>query len=353
MEDKTRVAIVGCGGIAALRHIPAMKRLENAEITAYYDLFYDRAKEYAMKYGGTAYESYDTLLSDSAVDAVVVCTAARSHCEMTVKALLAGKHVLCEKPMAISAEDAEKMIAASEDSGCKLMISHNQRRYEPHIRAKELIQQGEIGKLISFRSFLGIKGPEYSSALGVNNGYFSRAMSGRGVMSDVGAHRIDLMRYILGCEYARVFAYTPTLAKKKPDGTPIEVDDNAFVICEMSNGVVGNMVFSWTSMSGNDRISQFFGTEGVITLYGPDHPITIEKIDGTVIHIDLEDNPAQSETVLTDIDKLFIDCIEKNETPFVTGQDGLAVIRTLDAMEKSNLSGRWEAVAKLKNRRGK
>lgn len=344
MERKTRVAIVGCGGIAALRHIPAMKLLENAEITSYYDLFYERAKEYAAKYGGTAYENYDTLLAEAPVDAVVVCTAARSHCEMTVKALLAGKHVLCEKPMAISAGDAREMIAVSERSGCKLMVSHNQRRYEPHIRAKTLIHQGEIGQVISFRTFLGIKGPEYSSVFGVNNGYFSRAMSGRGVMSDVGAHRIDLMRYILGAEYERVFAYTPTLAKKKPDGTPIEVDDNAFVICEMRNGVVGNLVFSWTSMSGNDRVSQFFGTEGVITLYGPDHPIVVEKADGSVKYFDLDDNPAQSETVLTDIDKLFIDCIQKDETPFVTGSDGLAVIQMLDAMERSNLSGHWEAV---------
>lgn len=342
----TRVAIVGCGGIAALRHIPAMKMLENAEITAYYDLFYERAQEYAEKYGGTAYENYDVLLSEADVDAVVVCTAARSHCEMTVKALLAGKHVLCEKPMAISADDAREMIAASERTGCKLMVSHNQRRYEPHIRAKELMEKGEIGRILSFRSFLGIKGPEYSSVFGINNGYFSRAMSGRGVMSDVGAHRIDLMRYMLGAEYERVLAYTPTLAKKKPDGTPIEVDDNAFVICQMDNGIVGNMVFSWTSMSGNDRVSQFFGTEGVITLYGTDHPIVVEKVDGTVTYFDLEENPAQSETVLTDIDKLFIDCIEKNETPFVTGRDGLAVIQTLDAMERSNLSGCWETVEK-------
>ena len=99
-------------------------------------------------------------------------------------------------------------------------------------------------------------------------------------------------------------------------------------------------------MSGNDRVSQFFGTEGVITLYGPDHPIVVEKADGSVKYFDLDDNPAQSETVLTDIDKLFIDCIRKDETPFVTGADGLAVIQMLDAMERSNLSGHWEAVEK-------
>ena len=86
-------------------------------------------------------------------------------------------------------------------------------------------------------------------------------------MSDVGSHRIDLMHYIVGSRYQRVLSYTPTLAKVKPDGTPIEVDDNSMSIVEMENGVVGLIVNSWTSMSGNDRISQFYGTEGVIAPY--------------------------------------------------------------------------------------
>ena len=339
-----RVAIVGCGGIAALRHIPALKLLDNAQVVAYYDLAPERAAAYAEQYGGTPYTDYDELLQNPDIDAVVVCTAARSHCEMTVRALAAGKHVLCEKPMAVSAQDAIAMNEAAQRAGRKLMISHNQRRYGPHIKARELIRAGEIGRLLTFRTFLGIKGPEYSSVLGVNNGYFSRALSGRGVMSDVGAHRIDLMRYIIGANYRRVFSYTPTLDKKKPDGTPIDVDDNAFTITEMDNGVVGVIVTSWTSMSGNDRMSFFYGTEGVITLYGPDHPIVLEKKDGTVQYFDLAENPAQSETLLTDIDKLFIDCIEQDAEPFVTGADGLAVIRMLDAMSASNLSGHWEDV---------
>ena len=160
MEMKTRVAIVGCGGIAALRHIPAMKLLENAEITAYYDLFYDRAKEYAAKYGGTAYENYDTMLAEAPVDAVVVCTAARSHCEMTVKALLAGKHVLCEKPMAASLEEAEAMVEAANKNGRYLMIDQNQRLTKGHQYAKRLIERGEIGKIITFQTSFGHGGPE-------------------------------------------------------------------------------------------------------------------------------------------------------------------------------------------------
>lgn len=339
-----QIAVIGCGGIAALRHIPAIQKLDCAEITAYYDLYYERAKEYASRYGGKAYEDYGELLRHSEIDAVIVCTAARSHCDMTIKALEAGKHVLCEKPMAVSAEDAVAMNCAAQKSGKTLMISHNQRRYEPHIKARELIRSGAIGKVLTFRTFLGIKGPEYSSVFGVNNGYFSREMSGRGVMSDVGSHRIDLMRYILGTDYKRVLSYNPTLDKRKPDGTPIEVDDNSFTITEMENGVVGIIVTSWTSMSGNDRMSIFYGTEGVITTYREDHPVVLERKDGTVEYFDFAYNPDQSETVLTDIDEQFIRCILEKRPPLVTGKDGLAVIRMLDAMEKSNNSGHWEPV---------
>lgn len=339
-----RVAIAGCGGIAALRHIPAIKRLDNAEITAYYDKLPERAEAYAKTYGGRFYSTYKELLENSDIDAVIICTAARSHCELSVRALEAGKHVLCEKPMAVTAKDAMTMIEAAERARVKLMISHNQRRYEPHRKARELIAAGEIGRLITFRTFLGIKGPEYSSASRQNHGYFSRELSGRGVMADVGSHRIDLMRYITGGEYKRVFSFTPTLEKKKQDGIPIDVDDNAFTIVEMDHGVVGVIITSWTSMSGNDRMSFFYGTEGVITLYGADYPVVLEKKDGTRIHFDAEENPPQSETLLTDIDQLFIQCIENDSEPLITGKDGLAVIRVLDAMEKSNLSGQWETV---------
>ena len=335
------VLIVGCGGIAGLRHIPALKANPDAKLYGFIDGAPGRAAAKAEECGGKVFDSLEEALKDPAIDAVIVCTPARSHCDISVAALKAGKHVLCEKPMAVSAEDAKKMIAASKESGAKLMISHNQRRYDPHIKAKELLEAGEIGKLLTFRTFLGIKGPEYSSVDGKNAGYFSKAMSGRGVMSDVGAHRIDLMHYIVGSKYKRVLSYNPTLAKTKPDGTPIDLDDNSMSIVEMENGVVGILVTSWTSMSGKDRITQFFGTKGVITLYREDHPVVVEYEDGSTAYYDFPYNPDQAETVITDIDKIFIDCIKNDEEPFVTGEDGLEVVLTLDAMEESNATGTW------------
>lgn len=334
------VGIVGCGGIARLRHIPALLKADNAAVTGYYSRTYARAQAFSKQYGGTAYGTEDELLCDPDIDAVVICTPARSHCRLTVKALEAGKHVLCEKPMAVCSEDARAMVEASERYGKKLMISHNQRRYEPHIKAKELLLRGEIGRILTFRTCLGIKGPEYSSVNGVNGDYFSKDTSGRGVMSDVGCHRIDLMRFLTGREYKRVFSYTPTLEKKGPDGDLIHLDDNAMTIVEMDNGIVGSIINSWTSMGSSDRTTWLYGTEGVMTIYGESHPLTVEK-EGVKMAFEFSENPGQSQTVLTDIDQIFIDCIDKDLPVPITGMDGLAVIQVLDAMEKSNSKGCW------------
>ncbi len=101
-----------------------------------------RAAQKAAEFGGKAFDTLDEALADPGIDAAVICTPTRSHCDLAVRALAAGKHVLCEKPMAVSADDARKMIAASEKANKKLMISHNQRRYHPHIKAKELLDRG-------------------------------------------------------------------------------------------------------------------------------------------------------------------------------------------------------------------
>lgn len=341
------VGIVGCGSIAMRRHVPGIKNHKEADVCGFFDMSYDRAEDFARTYGGKAYTTYDEMLLDPGIDAVIICTSAASHGKLTIQALEAGKHVLCEKPMCISGEDARGMVNAAKRSGKKLMISHNQRYYEPHMKAKELLDAHKLGKIISFRNNYGIKGPEYSSLLGVNNLYFSRAMSGRGVMSDIGSHRLDIMRYLLGTDYKRVFAYTPTLAKKKPDGSPIEVDDNAFSILEMDDGVVGSMITSWTSANDNDRSIVIYGTEGVMSIYTETHGLVVEYADGSrEVYDDLEVHP-QNEFVLTTIDIDFIDCIINDTTPPITGEDGASVVLALDAMERSNATGTWVDVDKI------
>lgn len=339
------VGIIGLGSVAQTRHIPGLAAAKNAAIYGFFDMDQERAGQYAARYGCKAWASLEEMLADEGLHAVEVCTATRSHCELTVAALEAGKHVLCEKPMAASAADARRMIAAAEKSGKKLMVSHNQRYYDPHRKAKELLEAGVIGRLISFRTFLGNQGPEYVSVLGANNAYFSKAASGRGTCSDLGSHRLDLMRFITGGEYKRVMAYTPTLVKKFSDGSPIDVDDHTFAILEMENGVVGTFTAGWGSMSGNDRSTVLLGTGGMMKLYDDECPLKVELADGTVERINFKTDYPVEVVQVTTIDQSFVDCIENDTPPPITGRDGLAVILAIDAIEAANQSGTWADVA--------
>ena len=123
-----------------------MEQNPGARIAGLYDLNQERAQALAAQYGAKAYESYEALLADPAIDAVSVCSANVSHAEIAVAALAAGKHVLCEKPMATTLEDCERMVAAAQKSGKYLMIDQNQRLAGAHRKARELIRAGAIGK---------------------------------------------------------------------------------------------------------------------------------------------------------------------------------------------------------------
>ena len=121
------IGIIGCGKIAQVRHLPEYEQNPGARIAGLYDLNQERAQTLAAQYGAKVYPSYEALLADPAIDAVSVCSANVSHAEITVAALEAGKHVLCEKPMATTLADCERMVSAAKKSGKRLMIDQNQR----------------------------------------------------------------------------------------------------------------------------------------------------------------------------------------------------------------------------------
>ena len=122
-----RVGIIGCGKIAQVRHLPEYAANPHAEVVAYYDKNRARAEEMAAKYGGDVCDSYFDLLNRNDIDAVSICVENRSHAEISTAALYAGKHVLCEKPMAVTLAECESMVAAAERNGKHLMIGHNMR----------------------------------------------------------------------------------------------------------------------------------------------------------------------------------------------------------------------------------
>ena len=144
-----RIGIIGCGKIAQVRHLPEYAANPHVELAGYYDLNTQRAQEMAAQYGGKVYDSYFDLLNDPSIDAVSICVENRSHAEITTYALYAGKHVLCEKPMAVTLAECESMVAAAERNGKHLMIGHNMRFDPVHRKAKELLDGGIIGDMLA------------------------------------------------------------------------------------------------------------------------------------------------------------------------------------------------------------
>lgn len=221
---KLKVAVIGCGSIAQHRHLIEYNQNPNVELVAVCDIVEERVKEIANEYNVEAYTNYEDVLMLANVDAVSVCLPNYLHAPVSIAALHAGKHVLCEKPMATSREEAEEMIAAAEKNDKKLMIAHNQRFVPSHQKARAIIESGEIGKIHSFRSTFGHGGPEGWSADGKDSWFFRKEEAFIGAMGDLGVHKADLLRYLLGEEFVEVASMIETSAKDFA-----EVDDLSLI----------------------------------------------------------------------------------------------------------------------------
>ena len=285
-----KIGVLGCGKIARVRHIPEYAANKNCELAAFYDPVRTRAEEMAAEYGGKVYDTPEELLADPEIGAVSVCAANYAHADLTVKALKAGKHVLCEKPMATSYDDCEAMLAAARESGKRLLIGQNQRLAAAHVKARELIRAGHIGNIISFRTVFGHSGPEtWSITPGKNTWFFDRKRAAMGAMADLGIHKTDLLRFLIGQDVVRTTARLATLDKRGEDGSLISVDDNAICIYEMSGGSMGTMTASWTFYGAEDNSTVLYGTKGIMRIYDdPLHSIIVKTADGREEVYDVE-----------------------------------------------------------------
>ena len=259
-----RIGIIGCGKIAQVRHLPEYAANPDVQIAALTDLNEERTRELASRYGAKAYASAVELLADPSIDAVSICSANNSHAEMTIAALKAGKHVLCEKPMATTLEDCEAMARTARQAGKLLMIDQNQRLAPAHQKAREWINAGKIGRPLTFRTRFAHGGPEtWSADPGSGTWFFDRKLAAMGVLADLGIHKTDLIQFLLGQKVTEVTAFLTTLDKRFSDGSLISLDDNALCLYKMSGGAVGTMTASWTHYGKEDNSTEIDGTEGI------------------------------------------------------------------------------------------
>lgn len=339
---RIKVGMIGCGKIAQIRHIPEYEANPNAVIGGFYDINQERAEELAQQYQGRAYDTYEAMLRDDQIDAVSVCVANHAHAQITIAALEAGKHVLCEKPMAINLAECEAMVAAAKENNRYLMIGQNQRLAKAHIKARELIAEGIIGEVLTFRTTFGHSGPEvWSIDSGKGVWFFDKNKAAMGAMADLGIHKTDLIQYLTGQKIIETQALLTTIDKHGDDGELIGVDDNAICIYRLENGALGTMTASWTYYGEEDNTTVIYGTQGILRLYDdPKFAIQVICADGEKIFYEIDQIQTNDNQTSSGIIDLFVKSLVEDVEPEISGASVLHSMRAVFASIESSQQGK-------------
>lgn len=250
-----RAGVIGAGAISQALHLPGYARDRRAILVAFADPAVARHREVLAAYPHMhAYASHEEMLAGEDLDVVSVASPNVFHAEQTIAALEHGNHVLCEKPIATTVKDAERMIAAAKKARRKLMIGFTHRLLRGPQRCKKLLSERAIGKPFMIRVRFAHGGPYPGWAK--HSWFYKKELAAGGAMLDMGIHAIDLCHWLIG-PVASVSAKAATLVKK------IEVDDNALLQLEFKNGALGYIEVGWTSMPGFNGF-EIYGTKGTL-----------------------------------------------------------------------------------------
>ncbi len=267
-----RIGVIGCGGIANGKHLPSYSKVKEAELIAFCDIVIERAEKAKKEYGteeSKVYTDYNELLKDKTIDAVLVLTHNSLHCEITVAALNAGKHVLCEKPMAMNYEEAKAMIAARDKAGKILTIGYQNRFRANSIYLKELADAGEFGD-IYYAEATAIR----RRAVPTWGVFIDEEKQGGGPLIDIGTHALDLTLFAIN-NYEPAFCVGKTyhmLNKDTKTGNAwgdwdtekFTAEDSAFGFVVMKNGAVINLRSSWALnyIDAKEAVTLICGNKG-------------------------------------------------------------------------------------------
>ncbi|MFC4736162.1 Gfo/Idh/MocA family protein [Bacillus daqingensis] len=334
-----KAAVIGCGSIAKYRHLPEYAANPEVTLTAVCDINQERAEELGSMFDAMAYTDYQEMLEREDIDIVSVCTPNYLHAPVSIAALNAGVHVLCEKPMATSSKEADDMIEAAKNARKWLMIAHNQRFVPSHQRARDMIARGELGKIYSFRTAFGHGGPEGWSADGADSWFFKKDEAFIGAMGDLGVHKTDLLRFILGEDFTSVGSFIETSAKDHST-----VDDTAVCILRTGTGIIGTLAASWSYTAGEDNATVIYAEKGIMKLEDdPQYNVVIDYVDGEKARFELggiQTNESGGQTNSGVIDS-FVSSIQADEEPAIPGEEGKksleVILGALEANESKTI----------------
>ncbi len=331
MAKIIRYGVIGAGAISQRRHLPEIHAYAHSEVVAIADPVKDRVSSVAECYGAAAYTDHKKMLKEADLDAVVVAGPNALHAPQTIDAFKAGCHVLVEKPMATTKQEAKAMIAASKKAQKYLMIGMNQRLMAPHVKAREVLDQGKLGKILAFETNFKHGGADNWSVDGAKSWFFKKAQAVMGVNGDLGIHKADLMRFLLGEEFTHVGGFIETLDKKYPNGKLIAVDDNAYLTLKTDAGTIGSIHISWTNYAGiEDNGTVLHCTNGVMRIgMDPTYGVMVDFKNGTKERYAVGQVATNDKQITSGVSDSFTDCILNRRKPTIDGDEGYRALQVI------------------------
>ena len=339
MNKKVGVGLIGSQFISSI-HAEAFKSVSEGELLAVMSPTPGHAKAFADKHHiPNFFTDLDKMLAMEEIDMVVIGAPNNLHCEITIKAAKAGKHIVVEKPLCMNLKEADMMIDACKQANVKLMYAEELCFTPKYVRLKALLDEGALGKPVIFKQSEKHDGPHADHFWDVNR-------SGGGVTMDMGCHAFQFFRWLNGNNPVKsVYAQMNTsVHMNKTKG-----DDNAIIIIEFENGVVGLAEESWTKLGGMDDRAEIHGSEGVAyadVLQG--NSIQTYSTKGVEYAVEKAGNTVGwSYTMYEEVWNYgfpqefihFVDCVQNDKQPLITGDDGKAVLEIISAAYASAGSG--------------
>jgi predicted dehydrogenase len=331
-QDRQRrigYCMVGLGRISMQHFMPACKASERSEVTALVSGHRDKAEKMAAEYNVPtasiySYDNYDEIANNKLIDAVYIALPNSMHAEYTIRAAKAGKHVLCEKPMATSVEDSRAMIDACKAANKKLMIAYRCPYKPTNMRAIQLIREGKLGKIQAIESANGfnIRPGEWR---------VNRKLAGGGPMMDVGIYSLNACRYLTGEEPLHVEGYSSVVDR---DGRFDEVEENLSWTMMFPSGIVASCNTTYgANMPGFYRVHGSKGWLHVEPAFGYQEQYLKAQIQGEP-PIDEPNTTRDPSQFVREADH-FAQCILENREPKTNGEEGLRDMQLMAEIYRS------------------
>jgi myo-inositol 2-dehydrogenase/D-chiro-inositol 1-dehydrogenase/scyllo-inositol 2-dehydrogenase (NAD+) len=331
-KDMIGVGLIGAGRAGLIHGRNFRHRVEGAALVALSDP-HQSTREAAVAELGLAkcYERYDELIEDPQVDAVVIVTPTKFHRDIAVAAARRGKHILCEKPMAMNAQECIGMIEAAAQAGVNLQIGFMRRFAKPFQEIKQRIEAGEIGEVVSVRSLT--HGPSLPQP------WMYDIKASNGPLAEVNSHDIDTIRWMTGSEVVEVFALGGNFRSPEARQDFPDFYDNVTLLARFANGMQGTISGAQGVGYGYDSRCEVLGTKGIL-FSGSLQSLAVTQAtsQGLLSPIVTSWRDLFADAYLAE-DQEFILSIRERRPPKVTGLDGMRAVEVVNAGNESIRTG--------------